>query len=383
MSNFSNLGLEEWVVDGLAQLGITEPTEIQEKTIPEALAGRDVIGQAPTGSGKTVAFGAPMASLLERAQQPKSPTGLVLVPTRELALQVAKALTSYAKGKLRVLAVYGGTPYGPQFRRLAEGVDTVVATPGRLIDLLDRRQVLLDKVAIVTVDEIDRMSDMGFAPALEEILSSLPERVQTLFFSATLDSSIRRMTQRYQQDPVTVEVVVESRPVEHRFLRVGRYEKAQETSKLIAGNGRTIVFCNTREQVERLDRELVDQGIVSVQVHGGRSQQQRERAIRRFTGDKADALIATDVAARGIHVDAVELVVHFDIPNSYTDYLHRSGRTGRAGRSGLVVALVGDSDRGRASRIERMLNGERGPSEQRFRSGPRGRYAGRDRMGSR
>ncbi len=383
MSNFTDLGLEAWVVDGLAELGIEEPTEIQEKTIPVALAGRDVIGQAPTGSGKTVAFGAPMASRLERAQEPKSPTGLVLVPTRELALQVAKALSSYTKGKLRVLSIYGGTPYGPQLRRLEQGVDAVVATPGRLLDLIDRRQVHLDRVTMVAVDEIDRMSDMGFAPALEEILSLLTEDVQTLFFSATLDSSIRRMTQRYQKDPVTVEVIVESRPIEHRFLRVGRYEKAEETSKLIAGHGRTIVFCNTREQVERLDRELSDHGIVAVQVHGGRSQQQRERAIRRFTGDKASALIATDVAARGIHVDDVELVVHFDIPNSYTDYLHRSGRTGRAGRSGLVIALVGESDRGRASRIERMLSGERVRPESHFRNSSRDRYAGRDRMRSR
>ncbi|MHB8191163.1 MAG: DEAD/DEAH box helicase [Ferrimicrobium sp.] len=360
--SFAELGVDESTLKYLANSGITVPTEIQVGCLPAAIEGRDVTGRAPTGSGKTLAFGIPMVMRLSQLERHNRPSGLVLAPTRELALQITEQLTALAQRNLWVNAVYGGTPYGPQLKAFHRGVDIVVATPGRLEDLLERRALTLDGVKIVVVDEIDRMADMGFAPALHRILGDLSPDRQTLFFSATLDASVESVVRRHQHDAIRVEIdtVEEDLNVEHRFVRVQRYDRADAAARLIEEHGSTIIFCNTRNQVERLDMDLTRAGVRAVSVHGGRSQRQRESAIRRFSTQQASALIATDVAARGIHVDNVALVVHYDLPDTFTDYLHRSGRTGRAGNAGVVVSLVGERDAFTANRFERQIAGGTG-----------------------
>jgi superfamily II DNA/RNA helicase len=327
----------------LARQEITTPFAIQAATIPDALAGRDVSGKAPTGSGKTLAFGLPLVARVGKAKARK-PRALVLVPTRELAAQVAKELRPLAGTRNRtVAAFYGGTGYGPQRDALRSGCEIVVACPGRLEDLIESGDVSLAEVDIVVLDEADRMADMGFLPSVKRLLDQVHPERQTLLFSATLDGDIDGIVRRYQRDPVLHELEVPEETkgdVTHHFWMIDRSERVAVTAALVQREWPAIVFCRTRHGADRLAKNLSKLGVDAVAIHGDRSQSQRDRALASFRSGKAQALIATDVAARGIHVDAVACVVHFDPPADEKDYVHRSGRTGRAGAEGMVVTLV-------------------------------------------
>ena len=358
-TNFASLGVPDRLLSRLETQGIDTPTSIQAEAIPIILQGRDLVAQAPTGSGKTLAFGLPMVMNLTGARgADRRPRGLVMTPTRELALQVQRSMVALAPRNFWVLPVYGGTPYGSQIRQLAKGVDVVVATPGRLIDLFERKALDLSAITQVVVDEVDRMADMGFGPVIEQILSLLPARQASSLFSATVDQAVSHLAAKFLADPARVTIEADAPKLEHRFIKVDRREKPSAVSELALDYGSTIVFCNTREQVDRLEERLENLGVDSVTVHGGLSQRQREAAIRRFHSHRASILVATDVAARGIHIDQVALVIHYDLPSSFTDYLHRSGRTGRAGNTGVVASLVSDYDAAKARAIESELRGE-------------------------
>jgi len=328
----------------LERRGFQSPFPIQAATLPDALAGRDICGRAPTGSGKTLAFGLALAVRTKRAQN-KRPTALVLVPTRELAAQVERELKPLADArKLRVATVYGGVGYQPQRNALRRGVEILVACPGRLEDLLEQRELVLSDVSTVVVDEADRMADMGFLPAVKRLLDQTRKDRQTMLFSATLDGDVDVLVRRYQRDPKRHQVATpeeEQGDVRHMFWKAERDERVQLTAQLIGTHQSAIVFCRTRHGAERLAKQLSRSGIESAAIHGARSQPQREAALRNFSNGKVRALIATDVAARGIHVDNVSVIVHFDPPTTHKDYVHRSGRTGRAGADGKVVSLVG------------------------------------------
>ena len=343
MTTFARLGLPETIVHSLSKRGITEPFPVQAATIPDVMAGKDVSGKAPTGSGKTLAFGLPMLARVDKAHKNK-PRALILAPTRELAEQIKKELTAPAKAVRRyVFAVYGGVGYGPQKQAFRKGVDVLVATPGRLEDLIEQRIVDLSQADIVVIDEADRMADMGFMPSVRRILDQTSKQRQTLLFSATLDGDIAVLSRKYQSNPIRHDAGTtepEAIDARHHFWLVEHHDRVQHTADVVGAAGRSIVFTRTRHGADRLARQLGKLGVGTVALHGGRSQNQRTRALRTFATGKAQALIATDVAARGIHIDAVESVVHFDPPADHKDYLHRSGRTARAGASGLVVSLV-------------------------------------------
>jgi superfamily II DNA/RNA helicase len=342
-STFSSLGLSDPQVSALAKLGITEPFPVQEAAIPSGLSGRDIQCKAPTGSGKTLAFGLPMLSNVPRAK-PKRPGGLVLAPTRELAEQIRRDLAPLADATHRqVAAVYGGVSYGDQKRALRHGVDILVATPGRLEDLMSQGCVDLGDVEMVTIDEADRMADMGFLPAVRRILKETRRHRQTLLFSATLDGEVAVLARESQHDPVKVVSEATSADeikTDHHFWRVDRGNRLDYAASVINGSDRTIVFTRTRHGADRLVKQLGRADIAAVAMHGGRSQSQRTRALRSFTNGRARALVATDVAARGIHVDDIDVVLHYDLANDHKDYLHRSGRTARAGAAGTVITLV-------------------------------------------
>lgn len=330
----------------MARRGITEPTDIQALTLPDGLAGRDVCGKAPTGSGKTIAFGLVLVTRLKRGK-PAQPTGLVLVPTRELAQQVRDEIDLLdASRTLRTTAVFGGAGYGPQVRQVASA-SIIVATPGRLEDLLSRRDVDLRGVKIAVLDEADRMADMGFLPAVKKILDRLPSERQVLLFSATLDGAVSELIQRYQRQPVRHDAATEeSEPdIEHMFEIIPKDKRLARVAALQKEFGQVILFCRTKHGSDRVARQLTAQGSRCAVIHGNRSQAQRERALQDFKRGKADVLVATDVAARGIHIDDVPCVVHWDPPDDPKDYVHRSGRTGRAGARGTVVSLVDPSQR--------------------------------------
>ncbi len=343
MTTFAQLGLPEPLVRALAAGGITEPFPVQEAAIPDALAGRDVCGKAPTGSGKTLAFGLPLLTNVGEAR-PNHPRALVLAPTRELAEQIKEEIAPLAKAANRwVLAVYGGVGYGPQKHGLRKGVDVLVATPGRLEDLIQQGAVRLSEVEIVVIDEADRMADMGFLPAVRRILDQTARRRQTLLFSATLDGDIAVLSRDYQTDPARHEAAAvesDASDAHHSFWLVDHHDRAVHTAEIVDAVGPTIVFTRTRHGADRLAKQIGREGVTGVAIHGGRSQAQRNRALKEFSSGKAQALVATDVAARGIHVDGVAAVIHFDPPADHKDYLHRSGRTARAGATGLVVTLV-------------------------------------------
>ena len=356
--DFATLGLSTPIVDTLHRNGITEPFPVQAATIPDILAGRDVSGRAPTGSGKTLAFGLPMLDRVAVAK-PRRPTALVLTPTRELAAQIRKDLAPYGKATGRqVFAIFGGVRYQAQKDWLDRGVDILVATPGRLEDLIDQKVVDLRDVAIVTVDEADRMADMGFLPAVRRILDQTSPDRQTLLFSATLDGDVAVLIRAYQKDPVrheagTIEPDVSE--AEHFFWDVEREDKVSHVADVVNATGSTIVFTRTRHGADRLAKQLAGEGVVAVAMHGGRSQNQRNRALADFSVGRVAALVATDVAARGIHVDDVATVIHYDPPNGHKDYLHRSGRTARAGASGTIVSLVTSGERRAVTRMQREL----------------------------
>ncbi len=344
--SFADLGVSADLIDALKQRNITEPFPIQAATIPDALAGRDISGRAPTGSGKTLAFGIPLVERVPRARRLR-PGALVLAPTRELAAQIQKDLLPLAKTRgRRVISVYGGVGYDTQVRELRRGVDILVACPGRLIDLVERRAVELDGIEIVVIDEADRMADMGFLPQVRKLLDLVSENRQTILFSATLDGDIGALTREYQTDPVRHEVGDVEPDLDastHAFWHIEATDRPRHTATLIDKHGSTIVFCRTRHGADRLVKQLSASGVSAASIHGGRSQSQRDRALASFKQGQVDALVATDVAARGIHVDGVACVVHFDLAEDAKAYLHRSGRTGRAGATGVVVTLVSDA----------------------------------------
>jgi superfamily II DNA/RNA helicase len=361
-SSFFALGVPSPIADRLAFRGITEPFPIQAAALPDALAGRDVCGKAPTGSGKTIAFGIPLVARIRNAA-PRRPKGLVLVPTRELAAQVAAEITELGgrKGKgPSVLAVYGGVGFGPQISALRKGVDIVVACPGRLADLVNQQQLTLDAVELVVLDEADRMADMGFLPEVKRLLDGVRPDRQTLLFSATLDGDIDVLVQRYQRDPARHELAPNDDGAKNRhvFWKLGRDERIGVLADVVNAEWPAVVFCRTKHGADRVAKQLAKAGVSAAAIHGDRSQNQRDRALAQFTTGKVQALVATDVAARGIHVDDVAAVVHFDQPGSEKDYVHRSGRTGRAGATGLVLSLV-DKEQVKASAdLQRRLGFE-------------------------
>jgi superfamily II DNA/RNA helicase len=360
-TTFADLGVPADIVALLERDGITAPFPIQEATLPDALSGRDVSGKAPTGSGKTLAFGIATMQALARGSRSRArrPRGLVLVPTRELAAQVCGVLAPLAKARsLKVAAVYGGTGYGPQLRALRDAVDILVACPGRLEDLIERRDVNLDDVVIAVVDEADRMADMGFLPAVRRILDQTSPDRQVLLFSATLDGEVDVLVRSYQRNPMRHEVELSgasSGEVSHHFWKVDRNDRVALATNVVVGHESSIVFCRTRHGADRLTRQLNSAGVQAVALHGSRTQAQRDRALQAFHGGLARVLVATDVAARGIHVENVACVLHFDPPNDHKDYLHRSGRTGRAGADGTVVSLITPEQTGEARSVQRAL----------------------------
>ena len=342
-TTFADLGVSDDLCAALASRGITEPFSIQTIAIPDAMAGRDVCGKAQTGSGKTLAFGIPVIERIGTAKS-KFPLAIALVPTRELAVQVAEELEPLAKSRgVRIAAVYGGANIERQITKLEKGVDFVVATPGRMIDLVERKAVSLADLTHVIVDEADRMADMGFLPQVEWLLRQAENDHQTLLFSATLDGVVDSLVRRYQSDPVFHEV--ESREVTvdqmtHRFVQVHGMDKIKVAAAISDSVDRTLMFTATKHMADRLARSLVDLGVNAAAIHGDLRQNHREKALSDFSEGRLAVLVATDVAARGIHVDDVAVVIHFDPPAEHKTYLHRSGRTARAGSKGLVVTLV-------------------------------------------
>jgi superfamily II DNA/RNA helicase len=359
-STFSALGVPAPIVDRLSARGITDAFPIQAATLPDALAGRDISGKAPTGSGKTIAFGIPLVARVTKAA-PRKPRGLVLVPTRELAAQVATELTALGSKKgPTVLAIYGGVGFGPQINALRRGVDIVVACPGRLADLIAQRQLTLDAVELVVIDEADRMADMGFLPEVKRLLDEVRPDRQTLLFSATLDGDVDVLVKRYQKDPARHELAADEDaiPSRHIFWKMDRAERVDVLADVVNREWPAIVFCRTKHGADRLAKQLGKAGVSAAAIHGDRSQSQRDRALASFASGRVQALVATDVAARGIHVDDVAAVVHFDPPGSEKDYIHRSGRTGRAGAAGLVVSLVDKALQEGAIDLQRRLGFE-------------------------
>ena len=340
------LGVPKNIISGLVSRGIEAPFPVQEATLPDALAGHDICGKAPTGSGKTLAFGIAIAVKVTKSR-PGRPTGLVLVPTRELAAQVAKEISLLCGGsEIRVSAVYGGAGYGPQVKA-ARASSIVVATPGRLEDLIKRRDLDLGAVAVAVIDEADRMADMGFMPAVKRIMRAVTTNRQTLLFSATLDGDIDMLIREFQNSPKrhAVATAENAGEIDHLFWNVSRDNRTKVLAEIATQYERAIVFCRTKHGSDRLAGNLESMGINTCVIHGNRSQAQREKALEQFRRGKATVMVATDVAARGIHIDAVPVVVHFDMPEDPKDYIHRSGRTGRAGMKGTVISLIDKSMR--------------------------------------
>ena len=343
--SFSDLSLDRPLVDALRRGGITAPTPVQLAVIPDALAGHHVLGRARTGSGKTLAFGLPiLARLAGGTSRPTKPRALVLLPTRELANQVAQALEPLASTVgLKVATVYGGAPMGKQISKLRAGVDVVIATPGRLGDLMDRGDCRLDAVEITVLDEADHLCDLGFFKPIDAILAATPRDAQRLLLSATLDGQVDKLVRRHlpqhrlhEVDPVDQH----SDTTEHHLLVAEQTERLGVARDLVTANPRSIVFTRTRRGARKLARQLSNGDIVAVDLHGDLSQGQRERNLKQFRSGAASVIVATDVAARGIHIDGVGLVVHYDAPAEHKAFVHRSGRTARAGESGAVVTMT-------------------------------------------
>lgn len=343
MTTFADLGVSPDLTAALESRGIMSPFAVQELTIADALAGRDVCGKAKTGSGKTLAFGLPLLEKVKGAEA-RRPRALILVPTRELATQVRDELAPLGVVRdVTVTAIYGGAKMETQVAELEKGVEIVVATPGRMIDMIERKEIFLDDITQVVLDEADRMADMGFLPQVEWILRHVPGQHQTLLFSATLDGVVDTLIKRYQTDPAMHEVVSEQVTVEqmqHRFLQVHDMDKVKVAAAIICNSNRTIVFVRTKRAADRVADNLRREGVEAASIHGDLRQSQREKALKDFSDGKLKALVATDVAARGIHVDEVDVVIHYDPPEDPKAYLHRSGRTARAGAKGVVATLV-------------------------------------------
>ncbi|GAA3578102.1 DEAD/DEAH box helicase [Amycolatopsis ultiminotia] len=353
---FAELGLPEGLLRALADAGIAAPFPIQSATIPDAMAGRDVLGRAQTGSGKTLAFGLAMLARLDGGKaRPKRPRALVLVPTRELAMQVADSLTPLAKSLgLWCRTAVGGMSFSRQAESLARGVDLLIATPGRLSDHVRQGTASLGDCNFIALDEADQMADMGFMPQVREIMDLTPPRGQRLLFSATLDGDVDKLVRQYLADPVTHSVAPSTASVttmDHHLFQVSHSDKQDIITRIGARDGRTIMFVRTKHHVDRLTERLREQGVQAAALHGGKTQGQRNRVLSDFKEGHAAVLVATDVAARGIHVDNISLVLHVDPPADHKDYLHRAGRTARAGASGVVVTLVTRDQRRTVARM--------------------------------
>ncbi|WNZ09923.1 DEAD/DEAH box helicase [Streptomyces sp. 11x1] len=345
VESFAELAMPAPLSAALGHEGVTVPFPIQAATLPNSLAGRDVLGRGRTGSGKTLAFGLPvLARTAGRRAEPLQPLALILVPTRELAQQVTDALTPYARAvRLRLATVVGGMSIGRQANALRAGAEVVVATPGRLKDLIDRGACRLDDVAVTVLDEADQMTDMGFMPQVTALLDQVRPGGQRMLFSATLDRNVDLLVRRYLTDPVVHSVDPSAGAVstmEHHVLHVHETDKDRTTTEIAARDGQVIMFLDTKHAVDRLTRHLLDSGVRAAALHGGRSQPQRTRTLAQFKDGHVTVLVATNVAARGIHIDDLDLVVNIDPPGDHKDYLHRGGRTARAGASGRVVTLV-------------------------------------------
>ncbi|GIF74274.1 RNA helicase [Asanoa siamensis] len=370
---FGALGLPRKLVRALARENIVTPFEIQKATVPDALAGKDVLGRGQTGSGKTLAFGLPVLARVARGERarPRHPKALVLVPTRELAMQVNDALLPLGKalGVFLKTAV-GGVPYDRQIDALERGVEIIVATPGRLGDLINRGVCVLDDIEVTVLDEADQMADMGFLPEVTELLAKTPAGAQRLLFSATLDNDVDTLVQRFMTDPVTHSTepaVATVTTMDHHLLLIPPHDKFRVTASIAAREGRTMMFARTQMGVDRLVEQLTAVGVRAGGLHGGKTQRARTRTLAEFKEGRTTVLVATDVAARGIHVDGVSLVVHIDPPRDAKDYLHRAGRTARAGESGSVATLVLPKQR----RSTLAMLGKAGvePEETRVRAG--------------
>jgi superfamily II DNA/RNA helicase len=354
---FESLGVAEELCKTLANQGITTAFPIQAMTITDALAGRDVCGKAKTGSGKTLAFGLPMlqrlaatlmgpnGTIVTSKGHPARPRGLVLLPTRELAVQVYDVIAPLAEDMgMRVAAVYGGADIERQVRKLRKGCEVIIATPGRLIDLGDRGELAVEGLDILVLDEADRMADMGFMPQVEWVLRKITGRPhQTLLFSATLDGAVDRLVKRYLSDPVFHEVLSDTQTVTkmvHHYFQVHQMDKIKVVASISRANDKVLIFVRTKRGADRLVEQLGKEHVIAGTIHGDLRQSQRERALADFTSGKLHVLVATDVAARGLDIDAVDVVIHYDPPEDEKAYLHRSGRTARAGTSGVVVSLL-------------------------------------------
>jgi superfamily II DNA/RNA helicase len=340
---FSDLGVSGDLVSVLEDQGIVSPFPIQTLTIQDALQGEDVCGKAKTGSGKTLAFGLPLIERIGHAK-PKLPQALVLVPTRELCTQVSDALEPLlAVRDQGLVSVYGGVSIGDQTKLLRDGVEVVVATPGRLIDLLDRKALRLDDIEVVVIDEADQMADMGFLPQVRKIMRQIKGEHQTLLFSATLDGQVGGLVRDYTNDPIFHEVESDTVIVdtsEHRFIQAHHMDKAKIVERIGRNADRILVFTRTKRGADEATAKLRDLGVKVAAIHGDKHQSRREKVLDDFSRGKLSTLVATNVAARGLHIEGVDIVIHYDPPDNATTYLHRSGRTARAGEEGLVVTLV-------------------------------------------
>ncbi len=373
-TGFVDLGVPQNVDLGLAAAGFTTPFAIQTMAIPVALTGRDVCGRAKTGSGKTLAFGVPLLARLSKVGEPRRPAALVLVPTRELALQVAEVLSPVAIACGRsVLAVYGGASRQQQIDALRVGVDVVVATPLRLIDLLKENELQLDAVEILVLDEADRMADDGFTPQVEWIMRKITAPHQTMLFSATLDGDVGHLVARYMNDPEEVAIDAATDTVgtmHHLFLAVHHMDKDKVVAAIASGMAKTIVFCQTKRTCDRVERNLQELGVRAAAIHGDLAQAARERALKRFTDGELAVLVATDVAARGIDVDDIGSVIHYEPAGDVKDYLHRSGRTARAGRDGWAVTLAEYNQHTQVRILQRAMRLEPSPPIEVFSNNP-------------
>ncbi|MES4901706.1 DEAD/DEAH box helicase [Streptomyces sp. NPDC000395] len=356
VASFADLELPAEVLRTLGELGVREPFPIQAATLPNALAGRDVLGRGRTGSGKTLAFGLPLlVRTAGRRAEPKQPLALILVPTRELAQQVTEALAPYAEAlRLRMATVVGGMSIGRQAAALRHGAEVVVATPGRLHDLIERRACRLGRVGITVLDEADQMCDMGFLPQVTEVLDQVHPDGQRMLFSATLDRDVDHLVRRYLHDPVVHSVDQSAGAVttmDHHVLVVHGPDRYAVTTEIAARDGRVLLFLDTKHAVDQLTRHLRASGVHAAALHSGKSQPQRTRTLAQFKNGQITVLVATNVAARGLHVDDLDLVVNVDPPTDPKDYVHRAGRTARAGESGSVVTLVPAGRRREMSRL--------------------------------
>ena len=365
---FADLAVSPELVAVLTSQGITTAFPIQAMTIHDALEGRDVCGKAKTGSGKTLGFGLPMLQRIAQSEtfpvvagQPARPRGLVLLPTRELAVQVYEVMKPLGAALgLHVAAVYGGADIERQIKALRKGCDVIIATPGRLIDLGDRGEVNVENLDVLVLDEADRMADMGFMPQVEWVLRRIAQHPhQTLLFSATLDGAVNQLVKRYLTDPVFHEVASDTQTVSrmvHHFLQVHQMDRVKVAAVICRSYSKTIVFCRTKRGADRLVEQLQKEGVDAAAIHGDLRQSQREKALADFQAEKLPVLVATDVAARGLHIDGVDCVMHFDPPEDHKAYLHRSGRTARAGSTGVVVSLLLWNQANEAAVIMRRLN---------------------------